>query len=254
MGLESELDIAVAAARAAGDEVARLRDEGVRYGRKAGHELVSEADIRAAEMLHEALTSEFPDIGWLSEEHQDTSARLSCDRVWVVDPIDGTREYLLGVPEYAISVGLVIEGRPALGVVYNPATSELAAADCTGASEAHSPLLPARYTVLAGRGEHGYGGVPPLPPTAETRGVGSVAYRMALVAAGQGDATLTGYGRHEWDVAAGAALCLAAGLRTTDVLGGDLIFNQPDPTVKGLLVARSGLHSYIRDHFAALTR
>lgn len=250
---EQELRVAVQATRAAGQEVARLRANGVRYGRKDGHELVSEADLRAAEMLYDALANAFPDTGWLSEEHDDTTDRLRHDRVWIVDPIDGTREYLLGLPEYAVSVGLAVEGRAALGVVYNPATDELFAADCTDAVVAPAPLLPAEYTVLAGRGEHGYGNLPRLPAGARTIAVGSVAYRLALLSAGKGDTVLTAYGRSEWDVAAGAALCLAAGLRTTDVLGGDLVFNQPDPRVKGLLVARSGLHRHILDHFRALT-
>lgn len=159
MSFERELEVATEAARAAGVEVARLRTDGVRYGRKGGNELVSEADLKAAEMLHDALTTAFPDTGWLSEEHTDTTERLAKERVWVVDPIDGTREYLLGVPEYAISVGLVVHGRPVLGVVYNPATDEMAAVDCTGHREAPAPLIPSRFTVLAGRGEHGYGGV-----------------------------------------------------------------------------------------------
>lgn len=238
--------MAIAAARAAGAEVLRLRNEGLRYGHKGGWELVSEADLRAAEMLHSALTSPFPDTGWLSEEHVDTSDRLRCERVWVVDPVDGTREYLLGIPEYAISVGLVVDGSPALGVVYNPATDELKAATCNEAAEVEARQAAPPYDVLVGRNEHGYDDLPPLPSGATTRGVGSVAYRLALLASGTGNAVLTGYGRHEWDVAAGAALCLASGLRVTDALGEPLRFNQPRPLVRGLLVAEPGLHQHIR--------
>ena len=134
--LEHELKVAVEAALKAGEEVSRLRREGVRYGRKGGWELVSEADIRAAEILHSALTSAFPSDGWLSEEHHDTAERLGRERVWIVDPIDGTREYLQGIDEYAISIGLSIAGSPALGVVHNPATGELFAGECLGAPEA----------------------------------------------------------------------------------------------------------------------
>ncbi|MFN0146252.1 MAG: inositol monophosphatase family protein [Dehalococcoidia bacterium] len=244
-----ELRVAVEAARAAGVEVARMRTEGLRFGRKEGWELVSEADIRAAEMLHAAIMGAYPADGWLSEEHTDTAHRLDKDRVWIVDPIDGTREYLQGVPEYAISVGLVVEGRPVLGVVYNPAAEDMHAATCIGAVERAAAVLPQRFDVLVGRGEHQWDDVPPLPPGARTRGMGSVAYRLALVAAGRADVTLTGTGRSEWDVAAGAALCLAAGLRVTDVLGAPLPFNQRDPFVRGLLAARAGLHEHISKHF-----
>jgi len=250
--LDAELRAATEAARAAGIEVARMRAEGLRYGHKDGHELVSEADVRANEMLHAALAIPFPDIGWLSEEHVDTDVRLTRERVWVVDPIDGTREFLQGIPEYAVSVGLVIGGKPALGVVYNPATDELFTANCLGAVERPPAGIPRRIEVLVGRAEHQWDDLPPLPPGARTTGVGSVAYRLALLASGRGHAVLSGYGRSEWDVAAGVALCLAAGLRVTDVLGAPIPFNQPEPFVRGLLMAEPGLHEHFSRSFAQL--
>ena len=254
--LERELEAAVGAARRAGAEVARMRAEGLRYGRKEGYELVSEADIRAAEILHEALTGAFPDDGWLSEEHRDTAERLDRERVWVVDPIDGTREYLQGRPEYAISVGLAVRGRPALGVVHNPATDELHAAVCPDPPPEPAPDADRdrEYVALVARGEDMLGEVPPLPGRARTRAVGSVAYRLALAAAGKGDVVVTWYARQEWDVAAGAALCLARGLAVTDVLGEPLAFNQPRPIVRGLLAAEPGLHARILAHFQRLAR
>jgi len=247
-----ELRIATEATRAAGDEVLRMRREGLRYGHKDGRELVSEADIRAAEMLHAALTSAFPSDGWLSEEHTDTAHRLGCERAWVVDPIDGTREFLMGVPEYAVSVALVVNGEPVLGVVYNPAAEDLRAAVCAGAEESPPGLLTPHFTVLVGRSEKRWNEVPPLPKGAKTSAVGSVAYRLARLASGQGDACLSGYGRSEWDVAAGVALCKAAGLRATDVLGHPMRFNQPDPYVAGLLIAKPALHGVLDQWFRRL--
>ena len=250
---KAELKAAVDAARSAGQEIARMRREGLRYGRKQGLELVSEADIRAEEMLHEALATAFPDTAWLSEEHVDTRERLQSERVWIVDPIDGTREYLQGIPEYAVSVALAVRGEAVLGVVYNPATDELASAVVDGAGERRRLLQRPSYAVLVGRGEQHFNEVPPLPPGARTIGIGSVAYRLARIAAGAGEVVLTGYGRAEWDVAAGAAICRAAGLRVTDVLGEPLAFNQPEPYVRGLLVADPGLHDTISQHFRTLT-
>ena len=254
--LERELEVAVEAATRAGEDVARMREEGLRYGRKGGYELVSEADIHAAEILHEALTGAFPDTGWLGEEHHDTAERLDRERVWIVDPIDGTREYLQGLPEYAISVGLVVRGRPALGVVHNPATGEMHTAVCPDPPPEAGPGSgqQGEYLALVGRGEDRLGEVPPLPGQARTRGVGSVAYRLALVATGKGDVVVTWYARQEWDVAAGAALCLAQGLTVTDVLGQPIEFNQPNPLVRGLVVAEAGLHARIRDYFQRLSR
>lgn len=255
--LERELAAATDAARRAGREVARMREEGLRFGRKGGHELVSEADLRAAELLHGALAGAFPDDGWLSEEHRDTADRLERERVWVVDPIDGTREYLQGVPEYAISVGLTVRGRPALGVVHNPATGELHAAVHAGTPvPAPSPAPDARapYLALVGRGEDLLGEVPPLPGDARTRPTGSVAWRLALLAAGRGDVVTTWHARREWDVAAGAALALARGLTVTDALGEPLAFNQPRTLVRGLLAAEPGLHARILAHFRRFMR
>ena len=252
--LEEELKIAVAAARKAGEEVARYRREGVRYGHKEGHELVSEADIHAAEILFDALTGRFPGDGWLSEEHTDTDHRLDRERVWIVDPIDGTREYLQGVPEYAVSVGLVIDGKPALGVVYNPAIDEMHAAICLEAEEREPSRPTRRFDVLIGRGEQRSDDIPPLPPEAKTRGVGSVAYRLALVAAGRGDVVLTASGRSEWDVAAGIALCKAAGLRASDIFGEPIEFNKQDTWVRGLLASEPGLHDHLARFFRQFKR
>ncbi len=108
--------------------------------------------------------------------------------------------------------------------------------------------------MLVGRGEQTHDEVPPLPEGATIRGVGSVAYRLALLAQGRGNAVLTGYGRAEWDVAAGAALCIAAGLRVTGVLGDPLAFNQPEPHVRGLLAAEPGLHSQLETFFQQFSR
>lgn len=226
----------------------------MRYGHKDGHELVSEADIHAAEILYEALAEPFPEDGWLSEEHHDTAHRLGRERVWIVDPIDGTREYLQGVPEYSISVALVIQGEPALGVVYNPVVDEMHAAVCLGVAPRQPSRLTRRFDVLVGRGEQRWDDLPPLPGEARTRGVGSVAYRLALVAAGRGDAVLTASGRSEWDVAAGIALCRAAGMCGTDIFGEPIVFNKPEPWVRGLLAAEPGLHDRLARFFRQLRR
>ena len=148
----------------------------------------------------------------------------------------------------------MVHGEPALGVVYNPASDELRVARCSDNEEPGRQAGEGRYLALVGYGEEHLGGVPPLPGNSEIRAVGSVAYRLALVAEGRGDLVVTWYPRQEWDVAAGAALSLAAGLTVTDFLGEPLRFNKPQPLVRGLIVAPADLHARVRSYFDEISR
>lgn len=248
---EKELQICVETVNKAGLEVLSMRSKGIRYGHKSGRELVSEADLRVSEILRESLTSHFPDTGWLSEEDTDTAERLQKERVWIVDPIDGTREFLQGLPEYAISVALTVAGQPVLGVVANPATKEIFAKICTTTEiitqNSHEKELPDGYNALVSRGEYQFREIPPLPGKSTITPLGSVAYRLALISARKYDLTISWHPRKEWDVAAGTALCLASGIQVTDFLGDPLNFNQPMPTIRGLLAAEPKLHKKIHD-------
>jgi myo-inositol-1(or 4)-monophosphatase len=187
--------------------------------------------------------------GWLSEESADDLARLECHRVWVVDPIDGTREFVEGIPEWCISIGLVEGGTPVAGGIYNPATDELVIGSLeTGVTYNGAPARATERVGLRGavilasrsetrRGEwarFGDGGF-------EVRPCGSVAYKMALVAAGRIDGTWTVVPKNEWDVAAGAALVRAAGGVVTLLDGTDRTFNQADPLMPDFLAVGRGM-------------
>jgi myo-inositol-1(or 4)-monophosphatase len=204
---------------------------------------LTEADLAANRALHAVLPR--PGEGWLSEESADDRSRLGHDRVWVVDPIDGTREFVDGIPEWCISVGLVERGVPVAGGILNPATGELVLGSLetgvtyngSAAQVLDAPEL--RGTVvLASRSETRRGewarfeGAP-----FAVRPCGSVAYKMALVAAGKVEATLTVVPKSEWDVAAGAALVRAAGGRVTLLDGSEPLFNQPAPRFPHLIAA-----------------
>ena len=193
------------------------------------------ADLAADAVLRRTLPHNGE--GWLSEESVDDDARLSCRRVWVVDPIDGTREFVDGIPEWCISIGLVEDGVPVAGGIFNPATDELVLGSLeTGVTyngtpaTVRDPEALADVTVLASRSETKRG------EWARFRGApfrieacGSVAYKMALVAGGQVEATWTLVPKSEWDVAAGVALVRAAGGRVTLADGTDPVFNQARP-------------------------
>lgn len=186
--------------------------------------------------------------GWLSEETADDPGRLRARRVWVVDPVDGTREFVQGIPEWCVSVGLVEGGEAVAGGILNPATDELilgsletgvtvngAPAPRRDRSEAAPPvILASRSEVRRGEWERFAGSWFTVVP------MGSVAYKLGRVAAGRADGTWTLVPKHEWDVAAGSALVRAAGgvVRIRD--GSVPRFNRSHPRLDGLLALAAG--------------
>ncbi len=179
--------------------------------------------------------------GWLSEETKDDLERLSKSRVWIVDPVDGTKEFISGIPEWCVSIGLVEEGKAVAGGIYNPATKELFLGSLetnltAGGNRGAKRAARNGAVVLASRSEVSRGewkcfGDAPF----KIRPVGSVAYKLALVAAGQADATWTLVPKSEWDVAAGVALVLAAQGSVWTPSGAPLLFNRPNPRFDGVI-------------------
>ncbi|HEX5757959.1 MAG TPA: 3'(2'),5'-bisphosphate nucleotidase CysQ, partial [Thermoanaerobaculia bacterium] len=215
--------------------------------RKAGDDPVTEADTAVDALLRRTLPR--PDEGWLSEETTDGAERLGRRRVWVVDPLDGTREFVAGIPEWSVSVGLVVDGEPVAGGVLNPATGErVVGARGHGVRLDGRPVEVVRRErlagalVLASRSEVARGQWQPFAGAGFTiRPVGSVAYKLALVAAGRADATWTLVPKHEWDVAAGVALVLAAGGGVRVGRPAEARFNRPEPLLTRLLAAHPAL-------------
>ncbi len=243
------IDEALEAARAV---FARYTPGEVEARRKAGDQPgfdprfdpITEADTEVDALLRHLLPRDGE--GWLSEETTDDPSRLECSRVWVVDPLDGTREFVEGIPEWCVSVGLVVGGEPVAGGILNPATGQKVLGgrgqgvtlDGLPVKVSDRPGL-AGATVLASRSEvrrkewEGY-----REDLFTIRPCGSVAYKLAQVAAGLADATWTLVPKHEWDVAAGVALVLAAGGTVwEDGPGGEVRFNQPKPKLTRLLAA-----------------
>ena len=193
---------------------------------------LTEADLAVNRVLHEMLPR--PGEGWLSEETADDADRLGCDRVWVVDPIDGTHEFVRGIPEWCVSVGLIEEGVPVAGGIHNPATEQIMLGGeglgvrlngRAAPRNARTSLEGAR--VLASRSEIARGEWRRYADAPfEVRPCGSVAYKLGLVAAGLADLTWTLVPKSEWDVAAGAALVRAAGGLVLHSDGSEPRFNQ----------------------------
>ncbi len=208
---------------------------------KAGHDPVTEADRALDAVLRQNLLREGE--GWLSEESVDDFTRLDKSRVWVVDPLDGTREFVKGIPEYCVSIGFVENGRPVAGGIHNPATNEtfVGAVDI-GVLYNGNPARSSERTTLQGavtlasRSEVKRGEWKPFENGAlQIRTMGSVAYKLALVSAGLADITFTLTPKNEWDVAAGAALVISAGGFLSTLNNSELRGNNRNPLLSGLI-------------------
>lgn len=259
--MQRELEVALAAAREAGRAIARVyakvQGAGIDVTAKSGDRgPLTEADLAADEILRVTLTSAFPEDGWLSEETADAPSRLARPRCWIVDPLDGTREFTLGLPEFVVSIGLAIRGEARLGVVHQPITGLTVAGyiDDDGVGHAFTTDGPARTTarrtldgarLLVSRNELEKGGFGAWAGRITLEPLGSVAYKLALVAIGQADATFTPKPRNEWDLCGGVAVVRAAGGRCSDGSGADYRFNQPNPLRYGVVGTNGPLHDAV---------
>ena len=210
---------------------------------------VSEADYASDAVLRRTLAEARPAHGWLSEESAGDPAGWAAGRAFVVDPIDGTRAFLEGSADWAVSVALVEEGRPVAGVVHLPARGEtFAAARGRGATLDGAPIRCSARTEIAGARvlanrpalapEHWPRGVPPV----ERRFRSSLAWRLCLAAMGRFDAMLTLRDAWSWDIAAGALIAQEAGCTVTDRAGRPLDFRADPPQTPGCVVAPPALH------------
>jgi myo-inositol-1(or 4)-monophosphatase len=237
--VEGVIDIVVAAGRL----VETIRTAGFAVRQKGDHGPVTEADQAADRMLRRELLG-LEACGWLSEETADDRSRLELRRVWVVDPLDGTKEFVRGVPEYSVAVALVDSGRPVLGVVHNPATGELFWAERgKGAFRNGDPIRVTESEVLlASHAELSRGEFEPFESRWTLQPKGSIEYKLALVAGGEAAVTLSQGPKWEWDVCAGALIVEEAGGIATDATGEGFRFNRALPKVRGVVAGSPGAH------------
>ncbi len=247
------LDAVADAARRAGEVIQRIRAEGFEVLSKGDAGPVTRADREADALLRDALPRIVP-AAWLSEETVDDPVRLGAERVWVVDPLDGTKEFVEGVPHYAVAVALVERGEPILGVVHNPSSGEtFAGLRGRGATRNGAPIRVAEGRKLgASRSEIKRGEFEPFAPDWEVLPLGSIEYKLALVASGALAGTISRGPKHEWDVCAGALLVLEAGGRITDCYGDTLRFNNPFPKSKGVLAGAPAAFDRLRSRLASV--
>jgi myo-inositol-1(or 4)-monophosphatase len=248
---DRELEIAAALALQAGDEALAARAEGrIRPRAKAGGEVVTAADLRADEIIAGGLRAAFPGDALWTEETPGRPATAR-GRMWVVDPLDGTGDFVAGGDAFSVSIGLAVDGVPTAGVVYNPSRRHLVA----GAAAAGATLNgdPARATDR----REASGAQLTCSPREEAavaealaragvevalEPVASMAYKLARVAAGLDDATLSLRGRKPWGLCAGVALALAGGATVRLLDGGEILIDPVrDKQPSGLVAGTDGV-------------
>jgi myo-inositol-1(or 4)-monophosphatase len=234
-GWQCDLDLIADAAKQAGAVALSFFQQSPEvWWKNEGRSPVSAADFAANETLASILMPARPEYGWLSEETDDDPVRLERETVFVVDPIDGTRGFLAGMPTWCVSVAVVRNGRPVAGVLYAPALDELYLA------QVHGPALKNDVEIsVSNAGEHAIqrlataeemltGFEPGFRKTVErVKHVPSLAYRLAMVADGRLEGTLVKRDSHDWDLAAADLILERAGGALVDLAGDRLIYNRP---------------------------
>lgn len=255
----TDLDLLIDAARRAGEIALQYSERGARnWEKEDGTGPVTEADLAVNAMLEDKLRSARPDYGWLSEESTDTAARLRKERVFIVDPIDGTRSYIEGSGTWAHSLAITENGRVTAAAIFLPKRELLfTAALGEGAHLNDAPIRVATKNALSDANilatkpsmdaRHWTDG---RAPRFERHHRPSLAYRLSLVAQGSFDGMITLRASWEWDIAAGALIITEAGGAITDRTGADLVFNGAHPQLNGIVAGSKNVQRSLLDQLA----
>lgn len=255
---EDDLSLLLSAARIAGDIALGYWKQNPQVWEKAGDEgPVTEADYAVNTALEAHLRGARPAYGWLSEESADDPARLDCERVFILDPIDGTRAFISGEDSFTHSLAVAVNGRITAGVVFAPALDRMFAASVDNPATLNGdPIHVAMRHRLDGatfltpaatlKPEFWPGGVPPITRTFRP----SVAYRLSLVAQGRFDGMVSFRNAWEWDIAAGSLIAERAGALVTDRAGRPPVFNTPTARTNGLIATNGDLHAALMARMA----
>jgi myo-inositol-1(or 4)-monophosphatase len=234
MPYERELEVARESAREAAEILLRHYEQGTKTWEKSEDNPVTLADLESDAAIRKRLTAAFPDDAILSEETVSDLSRVKQARVWIVDPMDGTKEFIGKIPEFGVSIALVEDGEPVVGVILNPPAGTAVWAARGGGTFRDGERVrvsPVQQltdaVVIASRTEISRNQFDPYDGWfKELRGVGSIAWKLACVASGDGDLNVSVVPKNEWDVCAGDLLVREAGGVYVDFSGERRIYNQ----------------------------
>lgn len=244
------------AAHAAGEIALRYwKTDVTKYDKADGAGPVTVADLEINEMLAERFGAARPTYGWLSEESDNNTERLDAERVFIIDPIDGTRAFIAGEKGFSVALAIAECGVVKSAAIHLPARGETFAATLGNGATKNSERVSVteaddltKSTILAARvqmqPDRWPGGVPPLDRHFRS----SLAWRLSLVAEGRFDCMATFRRSWEWDIAAGALIASEAGATVTDGAGAPLRFNNPEPMTDGIVAAPKGLYPKLMEH------
>ncbi|WP_169567759.1 inositol monophosphatase family protein [Sneathiella limimaris] len=244
----------IKAVRAAGEIALKYFHGDVKSWDKKPGDPVSEADLAIDTYLKEHLLNSHPDYGWLSEETADNPARLHKSRLWIVDPIDGTRSFIAGKPEFTISAALIEDGKPVVAVLFNPVTEEFFEAVVGQGSYLNGELLRCsdrsdleHSKLLASRKAFEWHNWLEDVPGAKFDHLNSIAYRIAVVANQNYDASLSLSAKSDWDIAAADLILSEAGGISTTSKGGEIQYNRENPVHDTVISSGQSLHPALMD-------
>ena len=247
MPYDRELEVARESARAAGAILLRHYKDGTEHWEKSKDNPVTVADLESDRAIRDALGRAFPGDAVLSEETVDDASRLERERVWIVDPMDGTKEFTQRIPEFAVSIALVEAGEPVVGVIENPAAGTAVWASRGGGCFRDGERTAVstveqleQCVVIASRTEISRGRFEPYASWfRELRPVGSIAWKLACIASGEGDLNVSVAPKNEWDVCAGDVLVREAGGRYVAFDHTTRRYNQARTLIEAGMVAGS---------------
>ncbi len=223
---------------------------------KSENQPVTNADIEINNFLFNFFKKNTPNFGWLSEESLDDKSRLNSEFFWCLDPIDGTRSYISGKPEYTISLALINRFEPILGMIFNPVTNEFFFAEKNfGAFCNHSKISVTKKTEIdscsfaISSSEEKKLKSFDFVKEKKIKKLGSIAYKIALVAKGKIDIAISLTKKNDWDLAAADLLIKEAGGNITETSGKKIVYNSENLNINSVIASNSQIISELKNKF-----